>query len=99
MVLRHILARAVRDVLSYSYHHNAWPPRSPDLNPLNFCLWGHVKPLYIQLLFTTNGHIALWMSCQSIRNYPGIFKRMRRSLMRRIEACIEFHGGHFENLF
>ena len=21
----------------------AWPPRSPDLNPLDFYLWGHVK--------------------------------------------------------
>ena len=20
-----------------------WPPRSPDLNPLDFCLWGYLK--------------------------------------------------------
>jgi hypothetical protein len=26
----------------------AWPPRSPDLTPLDFFLWGHVKaPIYI----------------------------------------------------
>jgi hypothetical protein len=29
---------------------------------------------------------------QTIRNHPGIFERMRRSIMRRIEACIESHG-------
>jgi hypothetical protein len=37
-------------------------------------------------------------ACQTIRNCPGIFARIRRSVMRRIEACIEFHGGHFEHL-
>jgi hypothetical protein len=31
-------------------------------------------------------------ACHSIRNYPGIFDRMRRSVMRRIEACVESHG-------
>jgi hypothetical protein len=24
---------------------HAWPPRSPDLNPLDFSLWGHFKTL------------------------------------------------------
>jgi hypothetical protein len=37
-------------------------------------------------------------ACQTIRNYPGIFERMRRSMMRRIEACIESDGVHFEHL-
>jgi hypothetical protein len=23
----------------------AWPPRSSDLNPLNFYMWGHLKSL------------------------------------------------------
>jgi hypothetical protein len=38
---------AVRDVLNNTYHDGwigiegptAWPPRSPDLNPLDFHLW------------------------------------------------------------
>jgi hypothetical protein len=37
-------------------------------------------------------------ACQTIRNYPGIFERMRWSMMRRVEACIESRGGHFEHL-
>jgi hypothetical protein len=36
--------------------------------------------------------------CQTIRNYPAIFEWMRRSMMRRVEACTESHGGHFEHL-
>jgi hypothetical protein len=38
-------------------------------------------------------------ACQTIRIYPGIFERMRRSMMRRVEACIKSHGGHSEHLF
>jgi hypothetical protein len=30
-------------------------------------------------------------ACQTIRNYPGIFERMWRSMMRHIETCIESH--------
>jgi hypothetical protein len=37
-------------------------------------------------------------ACQTIRKYPGIFQRMRRSMMRHVEACIESHEGHFEHL-
>jgi hypothetical protein len=33
-------------------------------------------------------------ACQTIRNYPGIFEGIRRSAMRRVEACTESHGGH-----
>jgi hypothetical protein len=36
-------------------------------------------------------------ACQTIRIYPGIFERIRRSMMKRVEASIESHG-HFERL-
>jgi hypothetical protein len=47
------LSRAVRGVLSNTYHDRcigrggptAWPPRSPDLNPLDFYLWGRLEIL------------------------------------------------------
>jgi hypothetical protein len=46
-------SHAVRDVHSNPYHDRRigtggpteWPPRSPDLNPLEFHLWGHLKTL------------------------------------------------------
>jgi hypothetical protein len=54
----------------------------------------------MQLLLTKKRHftIALLMPVKTIRIYPGIFERMRRSMMGRVEACIESHGGHFEHL-
>jgi hypothetical protein len=37
-------------------------------------------------------------ACQTIRNCPGVFEWMLRSMMRRVEARIESHGSHFEHL-
>jgi hypothetical protein len=101
MVLRHILAGAVRDVLSDTHHgrrigrgHTTWPPRQPDLNPLDFYLWGNTK----SLVYAASVDNEWTFHRQTIRNYPGIFERMRRSMMRRVEAGTESHGGRFEHL-
>ncbi|PNF41777.1 hypothetical protein B7P43_G03441 [Cryptotermes secundus] len=37
-------------------------------------------------------------ACQTIRKYPGIFEQMRRSVMRRVDACFESRGGNIEHL-
>jgi hypothetical protein len=44
-------------------------------------------------------HLRTVDACQTVRNYLGIFEWMRRSMMRRVEAPIESHGGHFEHLW
>jgi hypothetical protein len=63
---------AVRDVLSNKCHDprigrggpTAWPPRSPNLNPLNFYLWGHLKFKCTLSTIThklnVSGHILIW---------------------------------------
>jgi hypothetical protein len=43
-------------------------------------------------------HHRIVYVCQTIRNFSGIFARMRRSLLRRVEACTERHGRHLEHL-
>jgi hypothetical protein len=43
-------------------------------------------------------HRRIVDACQTIHNCPGIFAQIRRSMMRRVEACTESHGGHFEYL-
>jgi hypothetical protein len=101
-------SRALRDVLNNTYHDRwigrgvptAWPPRSPDLNHLEIYLWGHLKTLvYAAPVDNEEGpHHRIVDACQIIRNYPGTFERMRRSVMRRVEACIESHRGRFEHL-
>ena len=36
--------------------------------------------------------------CQQVRETPGIWERLRQSMMQRSEACITAHGSHFEHL-
>jgi hypothetical protein len=35
---------------------------------------------------------------QTIRNRPGTFQRVRKSLIRRVHTCISLVGGNFEHL-
>jgi hypothetical protein len=78
----------------------AWPPRSPDLNPLDFYLCWHLNPFVHATPFGSEEalHNRIVDACQNIRNCPGISERIRLSVMRRVEACPESHGGHFEHL-
>jgi hypothetical protein len=101
-------SRVVRNVLNNTSYDRwigrggptVWPPRSPDLDPLDSYLRGYLKtlmyaaPVDIEEAF----HRRILDACQTIRNYSGIFERMRRSVMRRVEACIDSHGGHVEHL-
>jgi hypothetical protein len=101
-------SRAVRDFLSNTYHgrwrgrrgYIAWPPRSPDLKPLDFYLWEQVKTLVYAA--SVDNKVAVHRrtvdACQTIRNCPGIFELMRWSMLRRVDECVESHGGHFWHL-
>lgn len=74
-----------------------WPARSPELNCLDFFLWGHLKSLVyttpIQNVQELRERIVA--ACDEIRNTPGIFQRVRESMHHRVQACITANGGHF----
>jgi hypothetical protein len=78
----------------------AWPPRSPELNPLNFYLWGHCKTLVcsnpIPDVDTLRQRVE--QGCASIRHIDGLCERIRQSVMRRAQLCVAAGGGHFEHL-
>lgn len=75
-----------------------WPARSPDLNPLDFFLWGYCKETIYRKLpediedLNDKLHYAIW----DIKD--DILEQMQRNLLRRMRACITMNGGHFEHL-
>ncbi|KAJ4439310.1 hypothetical protein ANN_07432 [Periplaneta americana] len=78
----------------------AWPPRSPDLNPLDFYLWGHLKSfVYSSPVPDLESLRNRIVACsEDMRNTPGVWDRVRRSMRHRCEVCIQAGGGHFEHL-
>lgn len=96
----------VREFLNHTYHNRwigrggtqSWPPRSPDLNSLDYFLWGHLKSLVYAVPIQTEDELRnrIIVSCQTIRNTAGIFENVRQSMRRRVDACIRVGGGHFQ---
>ena len=77
-----------------------WPPRSPDLTPLDFYYWGHLKNMIYQTPVESEVELIgrLVDAAARITETPGVFERVRHSLSRRLQACIEANGQNFEHL-
>lgn len=75
----------------------AWPPRSPDITPLDFFLWGHLKQVVYATPTTTKEDLQARIrdACEAIT--PELLATVRRSLMERIQRCIGVEGRHFEH--
>jgi len=76
------------------------PPRSPDLNPLGFYLWRHLKtpahlaPIKNEQIF----HQRIFDACQTVDTCPETFGKARQSVIRRVLECARSDGGHFGHL-
>jgi transposase len=64
-----------------------WPPRSPDLNPVDYFVWNQVKSLVYTSAIDTVEELQHWIkgACQEIRNEPGVFEKIRNSVRRRVQ--------------
>ena len=70
-----------------------WPASSLDLSPLDFFLWGHLKTL---VYATPVDHVddlppRIVDGCNTIRTTPGLLARVRQSMLRRCQLCLQ--GG------
>ena len=75
---------------------NMWPPRSPDLNPCDFFLWGHLKKSVYKPLPKTIDQLK----ANLVREIKNISKDMLNSVFlnfqKRCELIISAEGGHIE---
>ncbi len=78
----------------------AWPARSPDLNLLDFFLWGHLKSLVYENAVNSEEDLVarIHAATEHIRATPAVFQDVRESLVRRCRMCIQVEGRHFEQL-
>jgi len=78
----------------------AWPPRSPDLKPLDYYLWGHMKTLVYEIKVDSRAalHRHIFVAAEHISNHPDNIASATQSLLMHAENCIETGLGHFEQL-
>lgn len=75
-----------------------WPPRSPDLTPIDFFLWGVIKGKVFEQAPTTmeNMRERIVDAFQSIS--VETLRNVQVSFRRRVQMCIRENGHLFEHL-
>ena len=77
-----------------------WPPRSPDLTSLDFCLWGlMISEVYRKKVDTRDEllvNILDVVAC--IKESQDALRRTTRHVFTLVAKCIDVDGGIFEHL-
>ena len=76
-----------------------WPPRSPDLTPLDYFLWGFVKgKVYYPLLANSTEELKERIRLAVTLVTPQVLKKVWGNMARRLQKTIDVKGRQFENL-
>lgn len=99
-------SKDVRQYLDYHFPNRwigrggpiRWAPRSPDLTPSDFYLWGHLKN---KIYTSGNKNIEELKSkiTEEIKNIgPETLNNVFLNIIKRMNLCISVNGSHFEEL-
>ena len=75
-----------------------WPPNSPDLNPLDYYVWGEMMQRYSTLSPKPTDVNQLKAALQDIWNElpQASIQKAIRGFRQRLQSCIRVEGRHFE---
>lgn len=75
-----------------------WPPRSPDLAPLDFFLWGHLKSVIFKTQPPNIDQLRqrIIQECRNISK--ATLEKVRQEFENRLYYCLANDGNHFEHL-
>lgn len=75
-----------------------WPARSPDLTPLDFFLWGHIKSVVYKTQPDDIEDLKRRITEASRAIPEEVFQNVREEFENRLYFCLENNGEHFEHL-
>lgn len=98
--------RNVREYLDEIFHTRwigrrgeiEWPPRSPDLNPLDFFLWGHLKSVVYRTRPNTLLELEQRIEMEINEIEPQSLENVRNAFIDRLGYCQAVEGFQFEHL-
>lgn len=97
-------ASVVRDFLNTRYAGRwigrggpvAWPPRSPDLTLPDFFLWGYLRDVVYEREPTTRADMIVRIRTACERIPRNVLLSTVTHFQKRVNACLQANGGHFE---
>lgn len=75
-----------------------WPPRSPDLSPPDFFLWGCLKDKVFATAPRTLNELRTQITNQINSITQVTLQKVFRNMIVRARACLGADGGHFQHL-
>ena len=100
-------ARRARDILDIQFPNRwigrggpiHWPARSPDLNVLDYFVWGYIKASVEYCRDGTKDQVReAILAAFNNTITPDMTLRATRQIVRRAELCVQARGRHFEQL-
>lgn len=84
-------------VISRGFPHS-WPPRSPDLTPMDFYFWGRLKSLVYKSRYQTLAELRQAIEHHVASITPDELHRAVHKTADRMRAVIDQGGAHIEHL-
>jgi hypothetical protein len=86
--------------LDQQYPHRWIGRGGPELNPLDFFLWGHVKNIVYRGPIVTEEQLSgrVQETFATITETPEMVTNSKLSLLRRARLYLQMNGGHFDHL-
>lgn len=74
----------------------AWPPRSPDLNMLDFFLWGVLQHRVHMVEYDSIDEMSDAIVARAQEILPATLRKVHAHLDKRLRICVRENGGLFE---
>ncbi|KAJ8898072.1 hypothetical protein PR048_003432 [Dryococelus australis] len=78
-------------------HLVAWPARTPDLIPLDYILWGHIKDLIYETPVESEVDLLARIIAAADLGLPGIGDRVYQNMVHMYRVCVDVAGRYIES--
>jgi len=75
-----------------------WPPRSPDLTPPDYFLWGYLKGRVYQNKSRTIDALKANITEEIQAATADLLARTFQNVARQIQSCLGANGGHLQHM-
>jgi hypothetical protein len=77
---------------------NLWPPRSPDITPSDYFLWGYLKQVVYSNHPKTIEDLKQNIDVTILNISQETLKKVVRNMVTCVNTWYAENGGHFQNL-